>query len=835
MIVNSFTSQEIEEKLCSIQENELSKKILIPLFEKIYKGSAQFTGGTLEKGKDILITKSDELGDIQYVAIQVKKVKINSNSQCPNNFQQLINQLSQARSEPVINSANGMPVYIDKLVFVTPYTIPQATLDNHQTAFRRFIDQHSCKIVDGSKLVALIRLHRPDLINTIFEPTHILTSSVRNKLKNSQLMSALDKHVSKDVSEIYCDISFFFGRAENGIKRLFKIASNHNEETIKIKVDDFEKYRKIHHTFLSLFGDELFELSSLENPELSKNEENLLRDELKALNYDINNVKAWLGDKIEEIGLNEANTKLMNNAMILSGNDYKVQLDDITSVAHSFTSTKRKVFNNATKKYRSKLNSLLNKSSNICEKLEKTHKNIIIKTGLLTNKINKELEDFVYSAPTKTDECHSLLVRMMQVQDIYSFTIDFPEIFREIELEANPNINRLDINLETVFKTGLNIAVLGEAGSGKTTSLQMYAKQLLMKGDDNFVIYISLVELGRYKKSGHVNILNSLVEYLQSIDIKVSEADVIEYLSLGSSVLLLDSIDEGIAVYPEIVKSLTKFVNLFQKCQVITSSRTSVLKGVLIPFNQVTLLPFNTEQLFSFISKWFKGDERPCIEINNHLDKNKELLKVVTNPLSATILCVLYENRVPLPKSESSLYRTRLELLAGKFDKEKMFARLTNPPSVIVEQAKLVGYEMHKLRVRDASTNAVLEILNKNGVNEGGVLQDFLSSEIMIHVSSSNLSFGHLRFQEFLASEEINNRRSFPTDKLLKDPWWVGPLILYAQTAREVDWIFNHAIANNYVFEAREILRSIASLRGEKDSKVLLNRMHISMSANEDE
>lgn len=835
MINSHFTNQEIEKKLCSIQENQLSKTILIPLFEQIYRCSAQFTGGTQEKGKDILLTKTDELGDIQFIAVQVKKVKITSNSQSTSSFQQLLTQLSQARSEPVINSANGAPVYIDKLIFVTPYTIPQATLDNHQNTFRRLIEERNCKIVDGSKLVDLIRQHRPDLINTIFEPAHVLTSSLRNKLKNSQLMRALDKHVSKDVSDIYCDISFFFGRGENGIKKLFKVVSANNEETIKIKVDEFYKYRKLHDTFLLLFDDELFELSSLEKPNLDRYEENLLREELNSLSDDIQDIKAWLENKISEIGLNKKNTELMNNAMMQRGNDYKAQLDDIARVACNFTPAIRKVFNSNTKAYRSKLDLLLKKSNGIHEKLEKTHKNIIIKAGLLTDKINKELEDFVCCAPSKTEECYSLLTRMMQVQDIYSFTSDHPEIFREIELEISPEINRLDIHLETVFKTGLNIAVLGEAGSGKTTSLQMYAKQLLMKGDENFVIYISLVELGKYKKSGRVNILNSLVQYLQSIDVKVNEPDVIEYLSLNSSVLLLDSIDEGIAVYPEIVESLTEFVKSFKHCQVITSSRTSVLKGVLIPFNQVTLLPFNKEQLISFISKWFKGDSQSSIEINNHLDKNKELLKIVTNPLSATILCVLYQNKVPLPKSESSLYRTRLELLAGKFDKEKMLIRLTNSPGVIIDQAKRVGYEMHKRRVRDLTENTLVEILNKNGVDGDSLLQDFLSSEIMVHVSSNNLSFGHLRFQEFLASEEINNRRSFPTDKLLKDPWWAGPLFLYAQTAREVNWIINYAIANGYTFETREVLRRIASLRGVDERKTLLNMINIAMSSYEDD
>ncbi len=34
---------------------------------------------------------------------------------------------------------------------------------------------------------------------------------MRNKLKNELLMKALDKQISRDIPEIYCDLSFFVG------------------------------------------------------------------------------------------------------------------------------------------------------------------------------------------------------------------------------------------------------------------------------------------------------------------------------------------------------------------------------------------------------------------------------------------------------------------------------------------------------------------------------------------------------------------------------------------------------------------------------------------------
>ena len=142
---------------------------------------------------------------------------------------------------------------------------------------------------------------------------------------------------------------------------------------------------------------------------------------------------------------------------------------------------------------------------------------------------------------------------------------------------------------------------------------------------------------------------------------------------------------------------------------------------------------------------------------------------------------------------------------------------------------------MHMLKKRNTTRTEIIDLLASNGVGthreeRNNILQDLSTSEIMIHVTASTLSFGHLRFQEFLASEELKNRRSFPTDKLLRDPWWLGPLMIYTQTAREVEWLFNHAIAHEYIVEVKDVLRSVAALRPRKEKKTLLNRLNIALA-----
>lgn len=62
------------EKLNKYPENELSKKIIVPLLSKMYsKSKVEFTGGGIEKGRDIIVYNKDSFGFDEYIGIQVKK------------------------------------------------------------------------------------------------------------------------------------------------------------------------------------------------------------------------------------------------------------------------------------------------------------------------------------------------------------------------------------------------------------------------------------------------------------------------------------------------------------------------------------------------------------------------------------------------------------------------------------------------------------------------------------------------------------------------------------------------------------------------------------------
>jgi len=203
-------------KIQSMPENNLSREILKPLFSKIFKCKVEFSGGGIEKGRDLIIFKKCDTGLFdEYISVQVKKSIFTPNSN-KNSFQQLLNQLNQAIKEDVIDH-KGNKIKTSKIIFITPYTISERTYDTHKGALKE-ITSLGVKIIDGASLIPLIKDHAPDLYKFITGESE-LPKKINSTLTNEPLMKALSIKNHKDIDEIHCESSINIGN--NGSKIRF--------------------------------------------------------------------------------------------------------------------------------------------------------------------------------------------------------------------------------------------------------------------------------------------------------------------------------------------------------------------------------------------------------------------------------------------------------------------------------------------------------------------------------------------------------------------------------------------------------------------------------------
>jgi hypothetical protein len=57
--------------------------------------------------------------------------------------------------------------------------------------------------------------------------------------------------------------------------------------------------------------------------------------------------------------------------------------------------------------------------------------------------------------------------------------------------------------------------------------------------------------------------------------------------------------------------------------------------------------------------------------------------------------------------------------------------------------------------------------------------------------NDGQIGFGHLRYQEYLAAEEMNTNRGIDVCPLLQNPWWRGVFVLFARMCQDLDWLID--------------------------------------------
>ncbi|WP_145235525.1 NACHT domain-containing protein [Urbifossiella limnaea] len=438
--------------------------------------------------------------------------------------------------------------------------------------------------------------------------------------------------------------------------------------------------------------------------------------------------------------------------------------------------------------------------------------------------LRRRIEAF-NTRPPQHDELSSFL------RDFHHFTrgvmvaLSHEIISSKVAIEASPTYSyydrpyRLSLSIHEVLKTGSNLVVYGEAGAGKTTSLQMYATKQLANYvlGRRFALYIPLNRLLHAWKereelsrdTGPVPVLESGVKcFLASLASDLTAVHLDALFSSGSVSLLFDGIDEVIKVAPWIVDAIVQFSRKYPAVQVVASSRVSDASLSKNGWLEITLLPFTDEQRDQFFLLWFGGDPHNRVkDITAHLQAHRKVAAIVRNPLLATALCVLAEKNIPLPNSEIRLYEERFRLLLGHYDSHKQVSRITTHHRDLETVARSIAHEMHERTRRYMSKEAMYKIAEdaiasyhhgKNAREMAATAVDELIDPCNILVpmtAAGEWGFGHLRYQEYLVAVELNSARSRRVGDHIGEPWWHDVYVLFAQLAGDLEWLITYLTA----------------------------------------
>jgi flagellar biosynthesis GTPase FlhF len=675
---------------------------------------------------------------------------------------------------------------------------------------------------DGPSIISNIKEYKPELLRLLTDFEDKLTSNTDFDPSNIELLSALKSNITPHLNDFYSDLSFFVGSFESNL--LLHLDIHFKDDKLEIAEENWSSSKKELEEIIDKYGIRLIDESISEIEErFSKNKrdyESKQNKRIKKICCELDeqiqdfNIRITAGHKALATSLDASINPLANK---LSNDELSKRLDAISYLRKTETNQTNEII----KKFNIKGNPFYEEVDGILSLIYERNKFIseladykskIIKEPYYKLKINTQallaslqhfklkyfediklinkrkltssgLRNFLY----QTQKTLSLVSKLRSDSFFLSKFISFKT--------SIDHQDRVSISPHDIFSTGHDIAVYGGAGVGKTTTLIAYADTISVNGNHN-LIYIALnrlvdeykkISLSIDKESLNRDLLIRLVLLSKGMSPTNENIESARKIISNNLTLILDGLDEVYNTIPNIIPAISAFKINNPKAQLIVSSRDCVSYLDNIDFLGITLLPFTEEQLNRFIRGWIKDIKKADALIESI--KNRELFEHIKTPLLATITCSLVEKGINAPSTENEIYSERLRLLTGEYDLHKNIERQKQQGELLRKCAIKIAYYMHTKGIRSLSKNEMLKALHEslfeNYTKEllAECLEELINpcNLIIIDPITSTYSFGHFRFQEHLASEELKSNRSIDLPELAINDWWRGVLGLYSQ------------------------------------------------------
>lgn len=880
-------NNKVLKKIQKMKENDFVKNLLIPLLYKLKYERVDFYGGVYEKGKDVICWKKNEFDDVELTVIQVKRFKLSASSSSSYSFSEVVNQLQQA-SENKIPDIDKNLTLPDKILFITPFQIETRTLESRFAGYEQLRNK-SVKVIDGPKFINLLKSKCPDLYQELVGEKIVFENIIINQLVNLELSNALKLKNTFDINKIYSDLEFGIGKLSSKIFCSYEF--NPISKHINLNYNDWNEAKSIDEYIFNTLGVHIIK-SNIEDVEKSHKELMSSNDDIikhiNDLNRKIINAKVNI-DRINKSLPNiykEINENFLNKINEIDTYQFDTfnyfkngakLLIDIESIKERKTESieteiiynYKKSINDECLKWLSlnKFHFLTEEIEKLSSEIDKNQKKIVnyrndfnydlffgclFDGKMLVKKLKSKQNLIVFNSETINTSCSisNLKKFIIECKNIIDSTDkilsnkivkDLIGIESDRDIVSCANKTKLTIKIDNIFDTGENIFLLGAAGSGKTTSLQMYTrKKIETKDNQRLYIYIPLTRISQFFEKIDLNdsdcskldkLFTSVSLYFESLGYKSSREKINELFINENVTCILDGLDEIITKADWVIDSIQELSVINKNIQIIVSARISGDFVDRLSFFSINLLPFTDEQRDGFIENWFEENKEKSEKLINHLKENEDLSKIVRSPLSATIFCNLADNDIPLPKSEIRLYEERLKLLLGLYDIHKKSVRLKTDDYTLEKIAKKIAFNFHKKKIRyDSYQNIEKYIISKlkDEPDEYKVKIAFKElidpCNILTPMTYDGLiGFGHLRYQEYLCAKELCSNRGININQHIKDAWWKGVFTLFSKMTDDIEPIIASLIYKDKLSNSSENLLSMIEARPEKEKDRLMD------------
>jgi HEAT repeat protein len=370
-----------------------------------------------------------------------------------------------------------------------------------------------------------------------------------------------------------------------------------------------------------------------------------------------------------------------------------------------------------------------------------------------------------------------------------------------------------------------HLVLIGEAGAGKTTTLQRlalgYAQEALLhlQAGTDYAIPV-YVELNTYRDS-----LQDLIGTALRVD---DTHHLSEYLKAGKFIFLLDGLNEvATHRYRDAVSDINSFMAEFQKNRYIITSRQEEYHNDLnVKVFEIT--PLTDAQIREYLTRYLGATKGEALW--NQLESIS--LALGRRPLALLMLVrVFLQSDQRIPRNQAQLFNQFIEwMFAREAAKGPQTSRLIKS-DVLVE----LGYKMQasgevsvQERVARDTIISVLEGLGERTISPARLLVELVDNGFLTRVFPDKIRFFHQSAQEYfaaLALQDLLEQDSGLISELIEAEEWDEVLVMLSGMMESADFIVTSLLSKNRLTTAARCY-AVAQAISRETKRVLLDTLH---------